>query len=519
LTVRFLETPLSAGASGDPRRVARLQAARRRDGALAAALLADGAAAANVPRLLAAGSLAVTTGQQAGLFTGPLYAIHKALSAAALAKVMGEKGEGGEREIVPVFWVAGDDHDFAEINHCWVIGQDNKPAKIVLRERAAEAPMLPTYQERVGRDGAVALARLEELLPPGDARSETLAWLARSYAGADISLAEANARAMSELLGPFGVVVARGWSGALKRAARGVFESASSRVHEIDEALAARARELKAAGREIPVEVGDGLSLLMLEGAQGRDRLRLAGDAFVTRRGNERVARDSLTRVLDSSPELLSANVLLRPVVEAAVFPTVAYFGGPGELAYLEQADPLFALLGIPQPARLPRLSGLLIESKVDKVLEKYQLAIADLARDAGGLASQVARASLPAGAVGALAELRGSISERYAALQAEAMKMDRMLERPLTNLRNQALVGSEKAERKLVRALKRQSDEMLQQVMRARNQLYPDGHPQERTISAVSFLARHGRAVLDQVFEAACAHARRLLEAPSART
>src|SRR5205085_564277 len=132
--------------------------------------------------------------------------------------------------------------------------------------------------------------------------------------------------------------------------------------------LAAHALAMKSAGADVAVAVGEGLSLLMIEGSHGRDRLRIGEDGtFTTRRGSERFTQADIERVLREEPERLSGNVLLRPVVEAAVFPTVGYFGGPGELAYLEQTAPVFQRLGVPRPARLPRLSGFLVEAKVDK--------------------------------------------------------------------------------------------------------------------------------------------------------
>jgi len=191
MTIRFLPTPIHAG-SGDWRVTARAQQAARRSATIVPALVSFGAATANQRLLLEGGALAVTTGQQAGLFTGPLYAVYKALSAAALAREMADAGLG---PVVPVFWVAGDDHDFAEINHCTVIGGDGRPVRILLRERPAEAPMLPAYREPVGEGGAAVLAALEGALPPGDARAATMDWLSRAYTP-ERSVAEAHAIAL-----------------------------------------------------------------------------------------------------------------------------------------------------------------------------------------------------------------------------------------------------------------------------------------------------------------------------------
>ncbi|MFI5207147.1 MAG: bacillithiol biosynthesis cysteine-adding enzyme BshC, partial [Gemmatimonadales bacterium] len=469
MSVRFEVSTLGAKVAGDLAASARAQQGRKPDARVAAALLAEGAAAAPRDLLMQGGALAVTTGQQAGLFTGPLYGVLKGLSAAALAAELTARGTPH----VPVFWVAGDDHDFTEINHCTVIGKDGRPARIVLRERPQGAPMLPAYRETIGEDGRRALAELEAQLPESDFRTDALAWLARAYEPGT-NLAEAYARALAELLGPFGVVVARGWDGALKAVAAPVLLGAARKAAELDRALATQAERLKQAGAEVPVEVGQGLSLLMVETAEGRDRLKIvSGDRFETRRGGHAVSLKDIEQSIAGSPEKISGNVLLRPAVEAAVFPTVAYFGGPGELAYLAQTGPVFELLSVPRPARLPRLSGFLVEAKVDKVLERYGLAPADFAAPEGALVSRLVREQLPAEAATALAALRASVTERYAALQAEAAKLDSTLEKPVENARNQALVASHEIEKKLVAALKRASETTVQQVTRARDQLY----------------------------------------------
>jgi len=514
MTIRFHETPIGPGA-GSVREVLAQRSPAAVGAALAPALLAAGAAEAGLARLLGPGARAVTTGQQAGLFTGPLYAVLKALTAAALAREMADAGLG---DTVPVFWVAGDDHDFAEINHCTVVGTDGAPVRIALRERAADAPMLPAWREPVGQEGAAALAALESALPPSDYRTETLDWLSRAYRP-EHSMAEACALAIADLLAPYGVVVCRGWHGAVKRAAQAVTVRAAREAGAIDAGLAAEAERLRASGAPVPVDVGQGLSLLMIEGAQGRDRLRIAGDGrFETRRAGESFTLADLERIAAAEPERLSANVLLRPVVEAALFPTVGYCGGPGELAYLAQTGPLFEALDVVRPARLPRLSGLLIEAKVDKVLERYHLEPTDLAQDEGALTSRIARDGLPASAAAALADLRAAVTERYAVLQAEAAGVDPTLEKPVEKARNQALVGSQEIEKKLVSALKRANETAIQQVTRARSQLFPDGTAQERVVTAASFLSRHGRGVLDLLFDAARGHARRSLEAPAGR-
>ena len=460
--------------------------------------------------LLAGRALAVTTGQQPGLFTGPLFTLHKALTASALAEALATRWS---RPVVPVFWVAGDDHDFVEINHCAVITADGAVRTVALRERAAGAPMLPAYREPVGPEVERALAAVEEALPPSDFRAETMGWLRAAYRP-ERSMAEAHAAALADLLAPLGVVVCRGWDGPHKQAAAPVMLEALREAGPLDQELAQEAARLAGAGDEPPVAVGEGMSLVMVEAAGGRDRLRIDGGGFVARRSGERFTLPDLEGLLGSQPERLSANVLLRPVVEARVLPTVAYVGGPAELGYLRQVGPLFARLAVPRPVPAPRLSGFVVEAKVDKVLERLGVALADLARPEGELASALLRDALPREAAGALGALRSALDERWAAVRAAASGIERTLERPVETARNQGLHAVDEIEKRLVAALKRSNETALQQLARARTNLYPDGKPQERVLTAASYLARHGRPLLETLHLAARAHVERLLEA-----
>ena len=517
MTARFEPAPSARAPLGPgPFEVARAAQAGRAFPASAAAALVVGTgpeagpAARAREALLSGQTLAVTTGQQPGLFTGPLFTLHKALTAAALAEALAARWS---RPVVPVFWVAGDDHDFAEINHCAVLAADGALRTIELRRRPADAPMLPAYRESVGAEVERSLAAVEEALPPSDFRAETMAWLRAAYRP-ERSLAEAFAAAVADLLAPLGVVVCRGWDGSLKQAAGPVVLGALRSARPLDEALAKEAAHLAGSGDEPPVAVGEGMSLVMVEAAGGRDRLRIDGAAFVARRSGERFSLADLEGLLRTQPERLSGNVLLRPAVEAHLLPTVAYVGGPAELGYLAQVGPLFERLGVPRPVPTPRLGGCFVEAKVDKAMERFGVGLADLARPEGELASALLRDALPPDAASALGALRGALEERWAAVRAAAVEVERTLERPVETARNQGLHAVDEIEKRLVAALKRSNETALQQLARARANLYPDGKPQERVLTAASYLARHGRPLLETLRQAARAHVERLLEA-----
>jgi uncharacterized protein YllA (UPF0747 family) len=460
---RILSTPLPMPAgrlpAGKPRRV--------HPDVLAAVLPGPGR-----DRLAAGDVLAITTGQQPALFTGPLYTVYKALSAVALAqRVERERGI----PVVPVFWVAGDDHDFAEANHAAVLGRDGELVNIVLRERPHEAPQLPLFRELLGADVRLALDALDAALPDSECKPEVRQWLEACYRP-DANLADAGAEALQQLLGGRGLAVFRAHDRSAKSAAAPWLL------------------------RGLDVTLEDSLTPVLVEGKLGRDRVRKDGNEFVLRRSGERCTRSQLEKIAADTPERLSPNVLLRPVIEAALFPTLAYVGGPGEMEYLPEAAPLFASLGIAPQGHVPRWSGIIIEARVEKVLNKHGLTPADFDSQPGVLETRIAKAELPPDLAESLKALRDDVESRFARLSGEVQELDPTLERTVQSARNAALAGTNEIEKKLVASLKRTQGTLVSQLIRARAALMPDGKPQERVLTVVSFLARYSGALLDQI-------------------
>lgn len=423
-------------------------------------------------RLAAGPALAVTTGQQPGLFTGPLYTIYKALSAIAVARRL-------ERErnvaVVPVFWVAGDDHDFHEADHATLLNAAGEPLTVVLRERPADAPALPLYRERCGPEIAKTLDQVRQGTPDTEFKEAVLAWLAAAYRP-DATLADAAAQAIQALLGSHGLAVVRPYAAPMKRA------MAPLLLRALDSVL------------------DDGLSPVLIEARQGRDRLRIDGRDFVTRRSGERFTRADLERIAAAEPERLSPNVLLRPVVEAALLPTVAYMAGPGELDYFPHAAPLYRALDVVPQAALPRWSGTLVESRVEKVVERHGLTMSDFAGPPGEVEGRLVRDQLPPEVSQTLATLREEIRSAYGRVSDGARRVDPTLERTVESARNAALSGMQEIEKKIVAALKRANETLVGQVARARAALFPTGEPQERVLTYASMAIRYGPELLAEL-------------------
>jgi len=464
---------------------------------LAPAFLAHGSARSGLEKLLG-GALCVTTGQQPGLLTGPLFTVYKALTAIALSETLTRRlGE----PVVPVFWVAGDDHDLAESNHVQYLTRDNEVERVALRDRDPDAPLTPLYREPLGSELTTVMAELVAQSPDTEFRGEVLSWLERHYRS-DATYADAFAGALAELLGEFGLIVFRPTHEAAKRAMGPLLLDALRHAGPLDRGLAARAEELRGLGRPAPVPVGDGAALVMVEDRLGRDRLVIDGDAFVARRSGERWDRGRIERTAAEEPQRLSPNVLLRPAVEAGLLPTVAYVGGPGELAYLPQAAPIYERLAIAPQTPYPRWSAHLVEPRVEKVLEKYGLALEDLRRQ--DLESALVRDEMPEAVRTPLTELRAGLGEEYQRLQDAIRAVDPTLRKPVESTRNAALAGLSDLETRIVAHLKKQNEIVVQQIGKARNSIYPAGQPQERVFTIAPYLIRHGMTLLDAALDGA---------------
>jgi bacillithiol synthase len=466
---------------------------------LAEAFVASPTRDAALERLSRPGALAVTTGQQPGLFTGPLYTIHKALSAVALARVLEQRWG---RPVVPIFWLAGDDHDFAEASSASWIAADGSLATAALPPRAADAPLTPMYREPLGPGVTAALEGLAAGLPTSEFRDATLAWLERHYRP-DATVAGSYGGAMAELLAPLGVPCFDSTHPAAKRAAAPLLVRALREAAALDTDLDRFAEAAGLTARTSGITVGDGAALVMLEASLGRDRLIRDGTGFVTRRSRERFDLAALERIAAEEPTRLSPNVLLRPSVESAILPTVSYLGGPGELRYLTMTPPIYARLEIARQLPLPRWSGVLVEPRVDRVLEKFGVDLADLMSPPGTVEAKVVRSRLPAEVDSALASLRAAIEGGYAVLERAATEIDPTLARPAQSARQQALGGTQDIEKKLVQHLKKRQETELAQLARARTAVMPGGKPQERVLTVAPFLARHGTVLLAELADA----------------
>lgn len=440
--------------------------------------------------------MVVTTGQQPGLFTGPLYTLYKALSASAVALELEQRWN---RPVVPVFWTAGDDHDYAEARWASWLDAGGELVQVTLPDRAPDAPMTPMSRLPLPPEIGGLIEQLAGTTPPSPQREATLDWLRRHYREGQ-TLGRAYAGALAEILAPLGIACFDSTHPAAKAAMVPLLVQALDRAAELDRALADHAGTLKQSGRPILVPVGEGATLVFLEDGAGRDRLVLDGGSFVTRRSGTRATLAQLESLAAGTPERFSPNVLLRPVTESALLPTVAYVAGPGELGYLAQCAPLYQKLGVPAQTPVPRWSGILVEPRVDRVLDKFGATLEELLQPDQALEARVVRSQLPAELVAAGERLRRLLEQEYGTMLSAAVAIDPTLERPVSATRQGALTGLLDIEKKIQNHLRKREATELAQIARARQAVVPGGKPQERVLTGAGWLARQGPDLLGQI-------------------
>lgn len=459
--------------------------------------LGGGAAAA---RLALPGALAVTTGQQPGLFGGPMFVVHKALAARALARRLEAEWQ---RPVVPVFWLAGDDHDYAEATRTawWNAADEVVPWALAPRPR--DAAQRSMAREPLGPEVRTARERLAADLTPGPDRDAALAWVDRHW-HPDATVHAAFASALGELLEPWGIAMLDATSDAVKRAQVPHIRRALAAAREVDATLAALPEEN---GR---ADAGQGLTLVFLETDTGRDRLVVDGDGFRTRRANVRYARTDLEALLDTEPERFSANVLLRPVVESLILPTVAYVAGPGEFRYLTtQARAVYPFLDAPVQVPVPRWGGAVCDAVTDRLLSRLGLdGTQVMDDDDGSIGREILRKELPPEFTSAIDALRAAVDSSAADAVQAGMALDAVLPRAVESRRRRLHFVTDDLERVMLRHLRKRDDIAWRQYQRLRARLLPLDQPQERVIGIAGALGRWGQAWLGAAADAANAWA-----------
>jgi bacillithiol synthase len=452
---------------------------------------------ANIDRLRR-GAAAIVTGQQVGLFGGPMFAIYKAVSAVKLA----EEAKAAGVDAVPVFWLATYDHDLAEVNHVSMPGPDGLLRTLTTSSHGI--PGAPVSEVRLGEEILPVVEEAASLL--GESQAAQL--LRESYRPGE-TLGTAFARFYAHLFADYGVILLDASDPELHRIAAPVYQAAVERASEIDDALLARGEALEAAGYHQQVRVTSSSVLLftLQNGARTPIQRRANGNSWefviASESTSEKLSSAELLDRIATAPEKFSPNVLLRPVVQDYLLPTLAYAGGAAEAAYFAQAGAVYEkVLGRVTPI-VPRFSATLVEPKVQRWLRQYGITVLDTFRGSEALRHTLAARTLPADLQAAFERANKSVAESFAGLHDALAKLDpTLVEASQTGISKVQYQLDRLRERAMAAELRR--SEVVSRHAEALSQaLYPEDALQERGVAGVYYVARHGTELLKSIYDA----------------
>jgi bacillithiol biosynthesis cysteine-adding enzyme BshC len=439
-----------------------------------------------------AGACAVVTGQQVGLFGGPVFSIYKALTAVKLA----QEAQALGIDCVPIFWLATEDHDLDEVNQVRIPAHEGHLEQIVSATQAGKDAPVGTIT--FGPEISDTISHAATLL----GESETTKLLAETYRPRE-TFGTAFAKLFTRIFADSGVILLDGSDPELDSLAAPLYRSVIERSSELNQALLQRDQQLQDAGYHQQVRVTNSSTLLFLIRNGSRVPVHAArSNEFVIGTGDEKSSPEQLMELAKSSPQSFSPNVLLRPVVQDFLLPTLTYVGGSAEVAYFAQAAVVYEnLLGRVTPI-VPRFSATLIESKLQALLEKYKLSLLDVFRGPGELRDKIGAHLLPTNLQASFDQATAAVERSMKAVEESLAQLDKTLVESAKNAESKMLYQITNLRSRAARAELRQSEIVGRHAEALSNFLYPNKTLQEREFAGVYFLARHGRELLNGLLE-----------------
>jgi bacillithiol biosynthesis cysteine-adding enzyme BshC len=450
----------------DARRAELVRALSRQNGDLPA-----------LKKLSQPGCVAVVTGQQVGLFSGPAYTIFKALTAVKLAAQLEEQGTPA----VPVFWCATEDHDLAEVDHAWLFDQMARPEKVSITNSVVAGGPVGAIELN-----AIPVEEVRKALGDLPFAQDVIDRLVGAYRPG-MTLGQAFQAFLRDVLASFPLVFIDPLHPEIRQIAAPLLREAADRVPELVADVQERNNELAKAGYHAQVLVEDDTSLLFLLGDRRRVPIRFTDGAFATKDARFSAAE------LGSHATALSPNALLRPVMQDFLLPTVAYVGGPAEIAYMAQSAVLYERLLGRMPVIYPRNSFTLLDHRAAKLMQRYEIAVPDLLEHQEHVKSRIAARLVPE-----------NLAERFGALEQSAKSSLDQLRRDLVQFDPTLAAATSKSTAKVLHQIRRLAAKTARETLRRDEQatgntnyltnlIYPHRHLQERLYSIVPFLAKHG--------------------------
>ncbi|HVO39321.1 MAG TPA: bacillithiol biosynthesis cysteine-adding enzyme BshC [Spirochaetia bacterium] len=453
---------------------------------------AGSAVMANIQRLADPRSLVVIGGQQAGLFGGPLYTVHKALTILSLAERM-ESHLG--QPVIPVFWIASEDSDLAEVDKAVVADSDGRLRE--LRLAGDETAKVPVSLVKLGSGLPPLLDELAEVLPQTEFASDILESLRLSYSP-EKAYPQAFGAWMAALFSGRGLVIIDPSDVRLKRIAMPLFQKEVAGKSPVSRAVIEQTKLLSGAGYAPQIELREGM-LTLFHQAPAREAIAIQDRGFTLRSAGRAFSNGDLEALLAEKPEQFTPNAVLRPLYQDSLFPTLAVVLGPSEIAYFCQLPLAYQGMNIPMPVIFPRSSLTLVEPRVQRLLSKFDLSLAAVLSRGERIIDDIVRKGIPPALLDQLSSGREQAVGTWDSLSQSIHRLDPTLDRTAQIAAGRTLRQFEFMEKKILQAARRKEETLRAQTRRLAAALAPRGGLQERTLTALPFLARYGRPVLGQ--------------------
>jgi bacillithiol biosynthesis cysteine-adding enzyme BshC len=443
---------------------------------------------ANLERL-ANGAVAVVSGQQVGLFSGPAYSIYKALTAAQLAE---ELTRGGI-PAVPVFWMATEDHDLDEVRHStWFENGKLIRFELPVSEEAGR----PVGRITLGPQAAAFAQETAELLT--NQGSELLAQhLIESY-GAEETYGSAFGKLFTRLFAQQGLILMDPLDPGMDKVATPLYQHALAERDALNEKLLERGKELDRAGYAAQVKVTSRSTLLFYTGDGTRQVISANGDKFLA--GEKTWRREELAHLTHQAPEKFSPNALFRPVVQDYLLPTAGYIAGPAEISYFAQSEVVYRHLLGRMPALLPRSGFTLVDAKAAKLLRRYKLTAEDVWTGSQGLRHRMEGAASPKTLSKNFERSEKQFAKMLGQLGKQIEKLDPTLKGTVERAKSRIEFHLEKLRRKAGRAQDQKTGLLSAHEQYLESLLYPHKGLQSRELCLLPFLARWGADGLSEL-------------------
>jgi bacillithiol synthase len=455
----------------------------------------------NIELLRNSDCIAVVSGQQAGLFGGPMYTIYKALFAVKLAECLSQRGI----KAVPVFWMATEDHDFEEVATANFIDRNCTLSSVAVSDEI-HRDGLPVGHAILDQSIETTVEKLLQSLPATEFSDELAKAMREAYRPGQ-KFGDAFAQVMTMLTGSRGLILLDPLDPELKQIAAPLYAKAAQHAHEIAKAIVTRSRVLEEAGYHAQVTPSENSFPLFLHDEQGaRHALTRNEDGKYQAKGGQITQAYSAEELADwalREPERFSPNVTLRAVVQDYLLPTIAYYGGAAEVAYFAQTAEVYRILERPATPILPRASLTFVRKHTWRSLERYGLELKDFFEGLDYVIAKVVQKYLSQETSATFEHTTQTFNSELDTLQEQLRRVDPTLADALEKGRRKINYQIDGLRTRFNRAQVGRDEAVQRQLEHAFDLLYPKKTLQERQINITSFLARHGRYFVDWVFDA----------------